>query len=52
MPRWVLWGLAALCNFASAALTYNDGGRLTVVAMQVVASVLMVAAAFKFGRRG
>jgi hypothetical protein len=52
MPKWVLWGLAALCNFVSAALTYNDSGRIVIVAMQVLAGVLMVIAAIKFSRRG
>jgi hypothetical protein len=51
MPKWVLWGLAALCNFVSAALTYNDGGRTLIVATQVVAGLLMTIAAVKFRRR-
>ena len=51
MYRWALWALAALCNFVSAALTYKDSGRMLIVAMQVLAGLLMVAAAVKFGRR-
>jgi hypothetical protein len=51
MPKWGLWGLAALCNFVSAALTYKDSGRTTIVAMQVVAGLLMTIAAIKFRQR-
>jgi hypothetical protein len=52
MSRSILWALAALCNFVSAALTYHDSGRMVIVAMQVLAGLLMVAAAIKFSRRG
>jgi hypothetical protein len=47
----LLWGLAAVCNFISAALTYNDSGRVLIVAMQVFAGVLMILAALKFRRQ-
>ena len=47
MNKAVLWGLAAACNFISAALTYYDNGRLLIVAMQVLAGLLMVVAAVK-----
>ena len=48
MPRWLLWILAAVCNFVSAAITYYDSGRILIVAMQVLAGLLMIAAALKF----
>ncbi|HVG35880.1 MAG TPA: hypothetical protein VM911_22700 [Pyrinomonadaceae bacterium] len=47
----LLWGLAAVCNFVSAAITYNDNGRVLIVAMQVFAGLLMILAALKFSRR-
>jgi len=50
MTKTLLWGLAALCNFVSAALTYHDNGRPLIVATQLLAGVLMVVAAFKFRR--
>ena len=52
MPRWVLWVLAAACNFVSAAITYFDHGRLMIVALQALAGLLMIVAAIKFSRRG
>jgi hypothetical protein len=45
-------GIVALCNFIAAALTYQDSGRLVIVSMQVLAGLLMVTAAIKFGRKG
>jgi hypothetical protein len=51
MSRWVLWALAAACNFVSAALTYKGSGRTTIVAMQVFTGLLMIVAAIKFRRK-
>lgn len=52
MTKSLLWGLAALCNFLSAALTYYDNGRILIVIIQVIAGLLMTIAALKFrGRR-
>ena len=50
MNKTFLWGLAALCNFVSAVLTYVDNGRPLIIAIQVLAGVLMVVAAVKFKR--
>jgi len=50
MNKSLLWGLAAVCNFVSAGLTYWDNGRLLIIAIQTLAGVLMVVAAFKFKR--
>ena len=47
----LLWGLAAVFNFVSAALTYNDNGRVLIVAMQVFAGLLMILAALRFRRQ-
>jgi maltodextrin utilization protein YvdJ len=47
MNKTLLWGLAAVCNFVSAALTYVDNGRFLIIAIQVLAGVLMIVAAFK-----
>jgi hypothetical protein len=51
MRSSLLWGLAAACNFVSAAITYHDGGRLLIVSMQLLAAALMVYAALKFRRQ-
>jgi hypothetical protein len=51
MPKWLLWGLAAVCNFVSAAITYYDNGRILIVSMQVLAGLLMTIAAIKFRHR-
>jgi hypothetical protein len=48
MNKTLLWGLAAICNFLSAGLTYFDNGRPLIIAIQVLAGVLMVIAALKF----
>jgi hypothetical protein len=48
MTKSLLWGLAALCNFVSAAITYSDGGRALIIGMQLFAGLLMVLAAIKF----
>ena len=50
MNKTLLWGLAALCNFVSAALTYHDSGRPLIIGIQVLAGLLMLVAAFKFRR--
>lgn len=50
MNKTLLWGLAAFCNFVSAALTYYDNGRPLIIGIQILAGVLMVVAAFKFKR--
>ena len=50
MNRTFLWGLAAVCNFVSAALTYYDNGRPLIIGIQILAGVLMVVAAFKVTR--
>jgi uncharacterized membrane protein len=50
MNRTLLWGLAAVCNFVSAALTYQDNGRPLIIGIQLLAGVLMVVAAVKFRR--
>jgi hypothetical protein len=47
----LLWGLAAVCNFISAVITYNDNGRVLIVAMQVFAGLLMILAALRFRRK-
>ena len=52
MPKSLLWGLAAVCNFVSAAITYYDSGRIVIVAMQILAGVLMIIAALKFRPKG
>jgi hypothetical protein len=44
-------GLAAVCNFVSAAITYNDGGRPLIIGMQVFAGLLMILAAIRFRSR-
>jgi hypothetical protein len=51
MPKSLLWGLAAVCNFLSAAITYYDSGRILIVAMQVFAGLLMIFAALKFRQK-
>jgi hypothetical protein len=48
MTKSLLWGLAAICNFVSAAITYYDGGRPLIVGMQVFAGLLMIFAAIRF----
>lgn len=48
MTKSLLWGLATVCNFASAAITYSDSGRPLIIGMQVFAGLLMVVAAIKF----
>ena len=48
MNKSLLWGLAAICNFVSAAITYYDHGRPLIIWMQVLAGVLMIIAAIKF----
>jgi len=48
MTKSLLWGLAAACNFVSAALTYYDNGRILIVIIQVIAGLLMIIAALKF----
>ncbi len=50
MNKALLWGLAAVCNFISAGLTYHDNGRPLIIGAQLLAGVLMVVAAFKFRR--
>ena len=50
MNKTFLWGLAAVCNFLSAALTYYDNGKPLIIGIQLLAGVLMVVAAFKFRR--
>jgi len=50
MNRTLLWGLAAVCNFLSAALTYYDNGRPVIIGIQMLGGVLMVVAALKFKR--
>jgi hypothetical protein len=50
MNKSLLWGLAAACNFLSAALSYYDNGRPLIVGMQLLAGVLMIVAALKFRR--
>ena len=49
MPKWLLYGLAALCNFVIAALTYN-GGRVLIPALLIVAGVMMSIAAIGSAR--
>jgi hypothetical protein len=51
MAKSLLWGLAAVCNFLSAAIIYYDNGRILIVAMQVIAGLLMTIAAIKFRDR-
>jgi hypothetical protein len=51
MTKSLLWGLAAICNFVSAAITYYDNGRILIIAMQVIAGLLMIGAALKFRHR-
>lgn len=50
MNKTLLWGLAAVCNFVSAVLTYHDNGRPLIIGIQLLAGVLMVVAAYKFRR--
>src|SRR5829696_1833225 len=40
MNKSLLWGLAAACNFLSAALTYYDNGRVLIISIQVLAGLL------------
>jgi hypothetical protein len=51
MTKSLLWGLAAVCNFVSAAITYSDNGRPLIIGMQLFAGLLMIVAAVKFSRR-
>jgi hypothetical protein len=51
MAKSLLWGLAAICNFISAAITYHDNGRMLIVIIQVIAGLLMIVAAVKFRDR-
>jgi hypothetical protein len=48
MTKSLLWGLAAICNFVSAAITYYDSGRPLIVGMQIFAGLLMIVAAIRF----
>ena len=50
MNKTLLWGLAAVCNLVSAALTYYDNGRPLIIGIQLLAGVLMVVAAYRFRR--
>ncbi len=50
MNKALLLGLAAACNFVSAALTYFDNGRPLTIGLLLLAGVLMVVAAFKVRR--
>ncbi len=52
MTKSLLWGLAALCNFVSAAITYSDSGRPLIIGMQLFAGLLMIFAAIKFRGKG
>ena len=48
MSRSLLWGLAALCFFVSAGITYyNNDSRPLIVIMQVVAGLLFTIVALK-----
>jgi hypothetical protein len=51
MTKFLLWGLAAVCNFVSAAITYSDGGRPLIIGMQVFAGLLMIIVALKSTRK-
>jgi hypothetical protein len=51
MSKSLLWSLAAICNFVSAAITYYDSGRILIVAMQLFAGLLMVIAAIKLWQK-
>ncbi len=44
MPKWLLYGLAAVGNFVIAAIAYNTG-RLVVPAILAVAGVFFLIAA-------
>lgn len=48
MTKSLLWALASICNFVSAAITYYDNGRPLIVGLQVFAGLLMILAAIKF----
>ena len=50
MTTSLLWGLAAVCSFVSAAISYYDGGRPLIVAMQILSGVLTTIAAIKFAK--
>src|SRR5215212_10757118 len=47
MNKSLLWGLAAACNFLSAALTYYGNGRVLIISIQLLAGLLMVVVAVK-----
>lgn len=48
----LLWGLAALCFFIAAGITYyNNDSRPLIVIMQVVAGLLLTLVALKSTRR-
>ena len=52
MSKSLLWGLAALCFFVSAAITYyNSESRPLIVIMQVIAGILLTVVALKSTRR-
>ncbi|HEX8136936.1 MAG TPA: hypothetical protein VF544_05050 [Pyrinomonadaceae bacterium] len=51
MSKSLLWALAALCNFISAAITYYDSGRFLIVIMQLFAGLLMIIAAIKYRQK-
>ncbi len=44
MPKWLLFGLAAVGNFVFAVITYNNG-RVVVPVILVFAGILMAIAA-------
>ncbi len=49
MPKWLLFGLAAVGNFLIAVIAYR-GGRLIIPIILVVAGLCFVVAAFGAAR--
>jgi hypothetical protein len=49
MPKWLLFGLAAIGNFAIAVLAFNNG-RILVPAVLVVAGLCFLVAALGSAR--
>jgi hypothetical protein len=46
----LLFLVAALCNFVSAGITWLDNGRPFIIAIQLLAAILMIAAAVSMYR--